>query len=818
MKKKFNVEGMTCAACQGHVKKAVEGINGISNVNVNLLKNTMDVEYDNNLVKDDLIIEAVKKAGYNAYLSNKKKEIKVKDHSLLNLIISIVFLLLLMYFSMGVMMFKFKTFKPFDMHESPMGFSLIQFILLLPIVYINRGYFIRGFKRLFKNPTMDSLIAIGATASILYSVYILFAIAVDPTDSKMLHMSLYFEAAGMILVFVSLGKYLENLSKRKTTKAVESLMDLMPKEALIKKDGKEITVDVSSIKVGDIVILKKGDVSPIDGIVVKGSGSLKEANITGESIPVYKKENDNIYSSTTLESGYLEIKATKVNEDTTFSQIISLVEEASNSKAPISNLADKISGIFVPIIFLIAALVFIGNFIFIKAVKPSYADNALYQAFNYAITVIVIACPCALGLATPVAIMVGTGKGAENGLIIKNAKILEQTGKIDTVVLDKTGTITNGMPSVTDITIDNETLKDIYSIELLSEHPLALAIIKYAKLKGLMRKEVTNYLAKEGMGLEGNVGNNHYYIGNKQGIKEDVDYTYLENEGKTVLYISKNDKFLGIIALRDEVKENSKEAIKMLNDMGIETIMLTGDNKICANAIAKSVGITKVISEVIPSSKASVIEGLKKEGKMVAMVGDGVNDAPALMSANLGIAIGSGAKATQESSDIVLVRNDLIDVVNAIRLSKRVLFTIKLGLFFAFFYNLICVFLASGILFHITKGQFKMKPEYGSMLMSISSVSVVLNALSINFFKLKRSENIENNLKKEEIKMATLVINVEGMMCKNCKAHVEKACLSVEGVSQAEASLENKNVTVTCSPDLENKVRASIEEAGYKTK
>jgi len=818
MKKKFNVGGMTCAACQSHVEKAVKGLDGIENVNVNLLQNTMDVTFNEAQCPITNIEDAVKKAGYSISLPKEEKK-KIEDHSLRDLILSIIFLIILMYFSMGVMMWNFKTPPIFDMHESKMGFALIQFLLVLPILFMNRGYFIRGYKRLFKGPTMDSLIAVGATASMAYSIYALFSIAYDPSDSKMLHMSLYFEAAGMILVFVSLGKYLENLSKRKTTKSLEALYALAPKNASILMDNTIKSIPLEEVKVHDILVVKKGDLVPVDGKIIKGEGSINQANITGESIPVYKKVGDYLYSSTILESGYIEMEAEKVGVDTSFSKIISLVEEAANSKAPISKLADKISSIFVPVIFMISILVFIGNFLFVFFNQPSYVTTSAFEiALNYAITVIVIACPCALGLATPVAIMVSTGKGAQEGLIIKNAEILERTGKISTVVFDKTGTITKGRPEVTDITIDDNTLAIVYSIEALSNHPLSIAIEEYAKKKGLNKHTISNYKAIDGMGILGTYDRNEYYIGNKKGLGLEVeDYRILEDEGKTILYVLKNHEFLGIIALRDEIKEGSKEAIGELKNMGIEVIMLTGDNKRTANAISKSLGIESCISEVLPTDKASIIKDLKKNGKLVAMVGDGVNDTIALATSDLGIAIGAGSDAAEESSDIVLVRNDLMDVVNAIRLSKRTLNTIKLGLFWAFFYNLICVFLASGILYHLTKGSFIMKPEYGSIAMSISSVSVVLNALSINFFKVKRNKDLAIESKeKEENKMATLVIGVDGMMCKHCKAHVEEACKNVYGVESAVASLEDKNVTVTYTGDVkEEALKKAIKEAGY---
>ena len=819
MKKKFDVTGMTCAACQAHVNDAVKNLKGVESCNVNLLQNTMDVSFNDNECSIKMIEDAVLKAGYQAKLQGEEKKALEKDHSLLNLILSFVFLILLMYFSMGVMMWNFPTFEIFDMKKSKMGFALIQFILVLPILYLNRGYFIRGFKRLFKGPSMDSLIAIGATASMAYSIYALFSIAYDPSDAKMMHMSLYFEAAGMILAFVSLGKYLESVSKKKTTRNLEALYDLAPKTAVVLKDGKEEIIDPKDVKVKDILIIKKGSIIPVDGIIVKGSASINQSNITGESIPVFKNINDEVYASTMIDSGYIEIEATKVGKDTSFEQILSLVEEASNSKAPISKLADKISSIFVPIIFIIAAIVFIFNILYVSLAKPSYVDqSAFLVAFNYAITVIVIACPCALGLATPVAIMVSTGKGAQNGLIIKNAEILERTGKIETVVFDKTGTITKGHPEVIDNTIDDDTLSVIYSLELLSNHPLSKAIVEYANKKNTPKVEITNFRSQDGMGLFGTANNKEYYIGNQKGIQDhNLDFSKYEEEGKTVLYVSRDNEFLGIITVRDEIKETSKEAIDYLKKMNIHVVMLTGDNKKTADAISKSLGIDECISEVLPSDKAKVVEELKKKG-LVAMVGDGVNDAPALMTSNLGIAIGAGSDAAIESADIVLVRNDLLDVVNAIKLSKRTLFTIKLGLFWAFFYNLICVILASGLFYYITKGSFKMKPEYGSIAMSISSVSVVLNALSINLFKLKRNKNIEEPklIEKEENTMATLVIGVDGMMCKHCKAHVEEAVLKVEGVESAVASLEDKNVTVTLSGNVTvEALKEKIKEAGY---
>ena len=833
MKYKFDVKGMTCASCQGHVQKAVEDLNGTSSVNVNLLQNTMEVDINERMCSVNKVKEAVSNAGYSASLQNEKKEeiVKDNDHSLRALIISIVFLLVLMYFSMGNMMWGWKTFPIFDMKENPMGFALIQFILVLPIVYIERKYFINGFKRLIKrSPNMDSLICIGASFSLLYGIYALFMISwgVATNNASIVeqyHMSLYFESAGMILVFVSIGKYLESFSKRKTTKALEKLMDLQPKKALVLRDDKEVLLPIEDVEVNDIVIVKKGDVVPVDGKIIEGKASFDQSNITGESLPVLKEVNDDVYSSTIQTAGYCKIKALKVGENTSISNIIHLVEEASNSKAPISKLADKISYYFVPIILLIALAAFIANFVYIKIANPSYVTNAFETALNFALTIIVIACPCALGLATPVAIMVGTGKGALNGLLIKNAEILEKAHNIKTIVLDKTGTITNGKPSVVDF-IEFEENKDIYniiySLEIKSEHPLASSIVEFSKNKKDKDLNVTNYEALDGKGVRGVIDSITYAIGNEK-MSNEIDISIQEkiNEfaksGKTPLLVFKENKAVAILAIKDEVKENSKLAINELKKQGIEVIMLTGDNEKTANKIANEVGINKVIANVLPTDKARVIKSLKKDDKhLVAMVGDGVNDALALTTADLGIAIGGGSQIAIESADIVLLRNDLLDCDNAIKLSKRVLNTIKLGLFWAFFYNIICVILSTGIFYYLSNGSFKMQPMYGSIAMSISSVSVVLNALTINLFKVKRN-NVD--IKEKENMDNKVVINVNGMMCMHCVKHVEDACLKVNGVNDAKASLENKNVTIICDSNTNiDEVKKNITEAGYEVK
>ena len=822
MKLKFNVEGMTCASCQAHVSKAVEQLEGTSKVNVNLLKNTLDVEVDEAKCDASKIEDAVQKAGYKAYIPNANKKtdkLIEKNHDLAYLIFSLVDLLVIMYFSMGHMMWGWPVPKVFNMHTNPMGFSLVQFILVLPIIFLYRKYFINGFKKLIKlSPNMDTLIAIGATFSIAYGIYCLFMISMGYTEY---HMYLYFEAAGMILTLVSLGKYLEKLSKRKTTTAIEKLMDLSPKEAVVLKDNIETKVKIEEVKLGDIVVVKKGDSVPVDGKIIEGNASIDQSNITGESIPVYKIANDDVYSSTIVTAGYIKVKATKVGEDTSIANIIKLVDEASNSKAPISKLADKISGVFVPVIALVT---FIINLIVSKDFQI---------ALNFAITVIVIACPCALGLATPVAIMVGTGKGAENGLLIKNAEILEKAHHIKTVVLDKTGTITEGKPRVTDFESfesDSDLLSVIYSLENMSEHPLALSMIEYAKENNANLLEVKEFKTTDGRGIEGIVNNSKYFIGNYKSVEElklntkelEDKVNNLSYQGKTPLLIIKDNKVVGLIAVKDEVKESSKQAISELRNKGIKVIMLTGDNRKTAEAIAKEVNVDEVISDVHPEDKQKVINSLKTNDKnLIAMVGDGVNDAPALTSADLGIAIGGGSDIAIESADIVLLRNDLLDVLNVISLSKRVINTIKLSLFWAFFYNFVCVILSTGFLYYLTDKKFMMTPMIASVAMSISSVSVVLTSLTINFFKVKKAKNSNNSSVsiKEKNKMQTKVIYVDGMMCNHCKAHVEEACKKVPGVSDAVVSLQDKNVTVTCEEKVTDEaLKQSIKEAGYEAK
>ena len=818
MKQKFSVMGMSCAACVSHVNKAVARLNGVNNVDVNLLSNSMVVDYDEKVVNINDIINAVSDAGYGAKIYEKVNNNAALKKDLHKLIVAFILLIVLMYVSMGHMVGL--PLPPFlTGHSNALWYALTQLIITIPVLIIYRKYFISGYKKLFKlAPNMDSLIAISATASMVYGLFAIIMISIGLSDSNMelvseYHHNLYFESAAMILTLVSFGKYLEQLSKRKTTQAISNLMDLAPKKALILKGDKEVEVPVEEVKVDDLVVVKKGFAVPVDGVIVEGNAAIDEANITGESMPAQKGVNQVVYTSTTINSGYIIIKATKVGEDTSIANIIKLVEASSNSKAPISQLADKIASIFVPIVMGVSLLSFIISIIVSKDFNLS---------FNFAISVLVIACPCSLGLATPVAIMVGTGVGASNGLLIKNAEILEKSHLIKTIVFDKTGTLTNGQPTVTDfinIDSDNDLLSIIYSIENKSEHPLASAITNYANESGVKIIDITNFKAIEGQGIEAKFNKDTYYIGNASNIKIDEQsqnkLEQLSKEGKTSLVVTKNKKLVAIIALKDEIKKNSVLAIHELQKMGIRTVMLTGDNKITAQTIADEVGISEVIAEVLPIDKQNVIKSLKHDNKhLVAMVGDGVNDALALTTADLGISLKGGSDIALETSDIVLLRNDLLDVVNVINLSKRVLNTIKGNLFWAFFYNSIGIVLASGLLYPLW--QIKLNPMIGSLAMSLSSVFVVLNALTINLFKPKKY--IENNVKEKE-KMKETVLQVKGMMCEHCKKHVENALLKVPGVARVEVSLKENSAKVYSNQEIDrNELINAVKDAGYEAK
>lgn len=839
-KVKFDIQGMTCSSCSSHVERAVNKLEGIKTVNVNLLSNNMTVEYDENALDNDKIINAVIDAGYGANVAETKNRENVKKANTSNsentiksmkkrLIISICFLIPLMYIAMYHMLYEWfgipipQVVKNlFHGSENAISFGFTQFLLLLPIVYVNRNYFIVGFKRIFKRtPNMDSLIAIGSSAAIIYGIFAIYMIGYGLGHNNIdlvnkYSMDIYFESAGTILTLITLGKYLETKSKGKTSDAISKLVNLAPKTAIIVRDGKEIQINTEDILVGDIVVIKPGQSIPVDGVVIEGSSSIDQSSITGESIPVEKTVGDSLVSGTINKNGYLKIKATKVGNDTTLSQIIKLVEEAASSKAPISKLADKVSGIFVPTVIVIAILATIFWLL---------NGQSFEFALSIGIAVLVISCPCALGLATPVAIMVGTGKGAQNGILIKSAESLELLHLVDTVVLDKTGTITEGKPKITDIVSmieERELLKIAGSMEKNSEHPLADAIMEKVKENKEGLVDVQDFISISGRGVKGKIDEVEYFAGNinlmkDNGIKTDKIESKAQEflkQGKTVIYFANKSDIIGIIAIADTVKSTSKQAIEELKKKKIETVMITGDNKTVAEEIGKQIGIDKIISDVLPQDKEKEVSKLQKQGKKVAFVGDGINDSPALVKADVGLAIGSGTDIAIESADIVLMKNSLLDVACAIDLSKKVIRNIKMNLFWAFFYNTIGIPVAAGI-FYSSFG-FKLNPMIGAAAMSLSSVCVVTNALRLKNFKSNfKNINKEENIMKENTK----TILIEGMQCNHCKMTVEKVLSSIDGVTKAEVNLENKCAVIETNKEIdEGKIKEEIEKEGFIVK
>ena len=844
-KEKYNITGMSCAACSAKVERVVGKLDGVENVSVNLLTNSMQVEYKEDKLSSNDIIKNIADAGYGASLATatkqKKEEKSIKktnDDAIASmkfrLKVSIVFLAILMYFSMGSMI-GLPLPKFLSGEGNPVGFALTQLLLVLPVMYVNRKYYISGFKSLFHlSPNMDTLIAVGTVAAFTYGVIAIYVMGYALNNADMhtvteYRMNLYFESVSMILTLITLGKFFETGSKARTTDAISKLIDLSPKRANVLRDGVEENILTEDVVVGDIVIVRPGESIPVDGMIIEGSTSVDESAITGESIPVQKEKGDKLIAATINKNGSVRIKATEVGEDTAISRIIALVEEASSSKAPIAKMADKVAGVFVPIVMGISLITFI--------VWLALGYDFSF-ALNCAIAVLVISCPCSLGLATPVAIMVGTGKGAENGILIKSADALETTHSIDTVVLDKTGTVTEGKPVVTDILAfdidENEFLKLAAGVESASEHPLAEAIVEKAKEKNLEIVSPTEFQAISGRGIVASVRGSKIIAGNEQAIKEQYgnseDFTEvfkkgneLATQGKTPMYFGKDNKLLGIIAVADTIKKDSKEAIQALKNRNIDVVLLTGDHKNTAMAIAKEAGIKKVIAEVLPTDKEEHIRELIKAGHKVAMVGDGINDSPALARADVGIAIGAGTDIAIESADIVLMHSSLKDVATAIDLSKAVIRNIKQNLFWAFFYNSIGIPLAAGV-FYLSLG-WKLSPMFGAAAMGMSSVCVVSNALRLRAFKPKKvnKNNIENdeielieNNRKEDKNMTT-VINVNGMMCEHCKATVEKVTRGVEGVSNSLVNLDAKNVTIEHSADTDlEKVKKAITDAGYE--
>ncbi len=840
MKNKFNVTGMSCAACSAHVEKAVRKLSGVTNVEVSLMTNSMTAEYEG--VTEADIIAAVTAAGYgcsvkgeatpkSAPAEDKKQEEKQMKS---RLIWSVGFLLVLMYVSMGSMLGA--PLPPF-LEESAAAFAFTQFLLTLPIMYLNRAYYIKGFRALARrSPNMDTLIAVGSAASVIYGIFAIYMMlyGMQTGDHELVHryhMDLYFEGAGMILTLITVGKYLESRSKAKTAEALTKLIELAPDTAVVERGGEELTIPTAEIMQGDICIVRPGQRIPADGVITEGGGAIDESALTGESVPAEKSVGDIVMAASVNSSGFLKFRADKVGEQTTLSQIITLVSDAGASKAPIARIADKISGIFVPVVMSIAAITFIIWLLM---------GYEFTHALSCGISVLVISCPCALGLATPVAIMAGTGKGAENGILIKSASALEELHRIDTIVLDKTGTITEGRPFCTDIIeYESGSFAAAYAIEKLSEHPVSAAITAQAEKMGLTAGEASSFEALFGRGVTGTVNGRRYYIGNAKLMQEQsidistaqADFERLSDEGKTVMYIADEKKVVGIVAAADIIKPSSPEAIKRLKDMGISVIMLTGDNKRTAEVIRVQAGVDEAIAEVLPTGKAEHIARLKAEGRHVAMIGDGINDAPALAGADVGIAIGAGTDIAIDSADIVLMKSDLCDAAAAVSLGRATIRNIKQNLFWAFFYNSVGIPLAAGLLF-IPFG-IKLDPMIAAAAMSLSSLCVVTNALRLRFFKVKGVEGrtaehpvqecnvsmlsaeISHN-ETTEVTTMTKTMIVEGMMCKMCKAHVEKALNALDGVS-AEVVLEEKKAVVTMTAEVSDEVLTNaVTEAGYE--
>lgn len=829
----MNVIGMTCSSCVSHVEKAVQKLEGVEKVEVNLLTNRMEVMYNDSTLRIEEIRKAVKDAGYEVVIPTKEirqtrqqnNQEEIIKQMKTRVILSFAFLIPLMYLAMYHMLPNFLVpdimIKIFHGENNAISNSLTQFLLLLPILYLNRSYFTKGFKMLWKRtPNMDSLISIGAVAATIYGIITMYQIGMSLALGKGSHvnhlmMDLYFESAGTILTLITLGKYLETKSKGKTSEAINRLLDLSPKTAIVIKDGKEIEVPVEEIRVGDYLRIKPGAAIPVDAIVLEGQAMVDQSMITGESIPVKKKIGDEVISATIIQSGYLKVEAKKVGEDTTISQIIKLVEQASASKAPIAKLADKISGIFVPVVISISLLAMI---------IWGFLGYPIDFILSIGISVLVISCPCALGLATPVSIMVATGKAAENGILLRNAESLEIAHHITTVVFDKTGTITKGKPYVTGEEISSNIDRQKFfcilaSIEKDSEHPIAKAMLEKAKQEKIALLPTKNFTNLTGMGITAQIEEETYFIGNdklmeEKNIAKEQWRQKMETfllQGKTAIYVANEKEVLGIVAVSDPIKETSKIAIKKLKDQGLEVIMLTGDNQKTAETIRKEVGIDEVVAEVLPQDKESKIRNLQEQGKKVAMVGDGINDAPALVRANLGVAIGAGTDIAIESADIILMKSDLMDFVNAITLSKETIKNIKMNLFWAFFYNTIGIPIAAGV-FYIPFA-IKLNPMIAALAMSFSSVCVVLNALRLRNFRIPttKQEMIEEEIKMEKI------IKIKGMQCNHCKMSVEKALIGIDGVEECQVNLEKEEAIIVYKKEIPDEVISdTISEIGFE--
>ena len=838
MKERFDVSGMTCASCQANVQKAVEKL-GVDFVNVNLISETMTVSYDDGKISENDIIKAVEKIGYGAKVKNKKilkEKNKTFDEEKIvknRLIISFIFLIPLMYVSMGHMINL--PLPHFLMGaRGSVNFAFLQFLLTLPIVFVNRIFYISGFKALFnKASNMDTLVGLGSFAALIYGIFAIMRMAYGLGFEKFeivenYRHNLYFESSAMILTLITLGKYFEKKSKGQTKKSLESLMDLAPKKARILKDKKEVEILVENLKKGDLILVRPGEAIPVDGIVKEGSSLVDESAITGESIPVNKNIGDEVISATLNKQGSFIFEATKVGEDTTLSKIIELVNQANETKAPIAKLADKISAIFVPTVMIISLITFVIWMIL---------GYGFEFSLNFAISVLVISCPCALGLATPMAIMVATGKSAQFGLLFKNAESLENLHKVDTILLDKTGTITEGKPQVTDIISEideNEFIKIASSIENNSEHPLSHAISEYAKAKNIQAKNIEDFEAISGKGIKAKYENKIYYGGNISLMKEkNIDLKSYEkkadifsNEGKTSMYFADEKNVIGIIAVQDKPKNLSKIAIDEMKKMGYEVRMITGDNEKTAEAIKNALNIDEKYAEVLPQDKEKEIKNLQKLGKKVLMVGDGINDAPALVRSDVSMAIGNGTDVAIESADIILINNNILDIVSALKLSKSTIKIIKENLFWAFFYNIIGIPLAAGLLYPAFG--LKLSPMFGAFAMSFSSIFVCLNSLRLRKFKanFENEEKIKEEIQKEKNKnikekkmneLNKMIVKVNQMSCNHCKNRVEEILKNISGIENAEVNLDEKLAEVDYFGAIdENEIKEKINDAGYE--
>lgn len=846
-KKLFDISGMTCSACSTRIEKAVAKHHGINDVNVNLLKNNMTVSYDDQIISANAIAQIVNDVGYHAVLhENSQKSNNNEnppDSSMIEsqemkkrLWVSLIFTLPLFYLSMGHM-----TGLPipsiFLGEQNALIYIFSQFLLMLPVVVVNSKYYRTGFKTLFAgSPNMDSLIAIGSGAAVISGIYTIFKMSYaighhDFATANHASMNVYFESAAMILTLITLGKFFEAQAKGKTSDAIKQLMNLAPKTATVIRDGIESTIPSDELKVDDIVVVKAGESIPVDGVITKGHAFIDESAITGESVPIEKQKGDRVISATLNKSGYFQMQATQVGENTTLSQIVKLVDEATSSKAPIARIADKISGFFVPTVILIAI---------IATVIWLLLGYDFEFSLSIGIAVLVISCPCALGLATPTAIMVGTGRGAKFGILFKSAEAIETAQAVDTVILDKTGTITEGKPAVTDIVVNENSIQEsskllqiAASLEKLSEHPLAKAIVNHAELHSISLVKVDDFIQLAGQGISGTIEDKCYFAGNKKLMNEQgitlPETIALQSEkfsgaGKTVLYFANKQHILGIIAVADVIKSTSRQAVAELYALGINVIMLTGDNAKTASAVQQQVGIKQTVSDVLPQDKELHIRQLKEQGRNVAMVGDGINDAPALARANVGIAIGAGTDIAIESADIVLMKNDLLDVVTTIQLSKSVMQNIRQNLFWAFFYNVVGIPIAAGLFYKVWG--LTLNPMIAAAAMSLSSVCVVSNALRLRLFKPKhimpdtenKSSATSNELITIDNRSYSMIkhILVEGMSCNHCAGHVEKALQNVSGVVSAKVDLAAKTAVVevnnNCSDDA---LRSAITDAGY---